>query len=336
MTTAEGSAAAAAEAGVPPEEDYVVREIDVYMTNKLSNLLCMLQYPTRPAWRPLDTSLLNEVRLKPNLQKLEVEYAIKPGPTLNEEGELQVNKFTMTSSSVPCLTNYAVGILRENKGWPSAEQQNDQLHLTPLHTILQMRPSLAYLDEADTARRKEMKEQDATEEGAEVEMHDEQPQALQVTFKKKETQKALQARKQSAAYLMKLEEEESWVKLKLFDNTAPENMAVFDKLVCTNDAAIRWNVSRRQYLDVLAPLPPLDDYLKKQRETLAKQMLSKDELSRLPPGPQVLAILKTGGVVHFSKVRALATNAKTDTLVLKLLQDCAVLIRGCWIVKRCG
>ena len=110
------------EAGVEEEDDDpVVQEIDVFITNKLSRMMCLLQFPLRPATRNLDLSTISEARFKSLKMgpRLEMDCAIPQGSTYNEESEWKIPSITLKSDSVPLRTNYAIGVLREEKGYRS-------------------------------------------------------------------------------------------------------------------------------------------------------------------------------------------------------------------------
>ena len=130
----------------------------------------------------------------------------------------------------------------------------DELHLTPVRSVLQMRPSLAYLDEQD-ARKKENDK--PVEEEAEDSTGEEEIKAVQVSapaecspvvhnanapappkrftaepvviavrgrccpgqvqFKRRESERAQAARKRSHAYLQKQFDDEAWVHMTYHD-----------------------------------------------------------------------------------------------------------------------
>ena len=46
---------------------------------------------------------------------------------------------------------------------------------------------------------------------------------------------------------------------------SPEHVIPFDKLVCTNDAPVKWTVTKKQYINVMAPPPPMEGYVQKQK-----------------------------------------------------------------------
>jgi len=99
---------------LPYEDDEIVKEIDVFVSDKLD--LYLLQLPLKPSY--MNEPTIQSARYKPECNKLEIEGGIGI-PNLQ-------------SSNVPKTSNLAFGVLK-----------NDGLHVTPIHEILQLRPSFA-------------------------------------------------------------------------------------------------------------------------------------------------------------------------------------------------
>jgi len=144
------------------EEDEIVKEIDVFMSQSLSNQLHILQYPLRPPWRPYNRSYLHEVRYKPVKKKMEMDFRVSKEELENNYDTQTTDPrktYTLASSApVEPKTNYVLGVLR-----------GDQLHLTPVQGTFQFRPSFAHIDKADAEKKKREK----AESGEEKELKDE-------------------------------------------------------------------------------------------------------------------------------------------------------------------
>jgi len=146
-----------------------------------------------------------------------------------------------------------------------------------------MRPSLSYLDERD-ARQKEVQRHtdDEDESGGEEEL-----KAVQVQFKRRESERAQAARKRSHAYLQKQFEEDAWVPLAYHDEQVrgrgwrngprprqaltprtarparrppplrqtPEADEVYGQLFAVAEDPIVLPTSRKEYLQALIPPP---------------------------------------------------------------------------------
>lgn len=121
------------------EEDFVVREIDVYFTPESfdeNTMLYILQYPLRPCWRPYELNeICKEVRVKPWSSKVEVDLDIN---TENDNYDpevsapLRLTKQTLSSSKAADVADYAVGVLRGNL-----------VHLNHIDAVTQLRPSMS-------------------------------------------------------------------------------------------------------------------------------------------------------------------------------------------------
>ncbi|XP_020103180.1 DNA-directed RNA polymerase III subunit RPC5 isoform X3 [Ananas comosus] len=130
-------------------EDSVVREIEVFLTRGPLNddaRLYVMQYPLRPSWRPyeLDERCV-EVRVQPKEPKIEVDLSIDENSE-NYDREvpehLRIKKQTLSSSTVPQVTSYAIGLRKSN-----------QIFLNSIDAIVQLRPSMVHLD-AEPQKRK--------------------------------------------------------------------------------------------------------------------------------------------------------------------------------------
>uniref|UniRef100_A0A0E0I9G9 DNA-directed RNA polymerase III subunit RPC5 n=1 Tax=Oryza nivara TaxID=4536 RepID=A0A0E0I9G9_ORYNI len=106
---------------VEDEEDYVLREIDVYFTPKPfdeDTMLYVMQYPLRPCWRPYELNeICKEVRVKPLSSKVEVDLDINT-ECENYDPEVplpsRLTEQTLSSSKAADVADYAVGVLRGN------------------------------------------------------------------------------------------------------------------------------------------------------------------------------------------------------------------------------
>lgn len=96
--------------------------------------------------------------------------------------------------------NYAIGLYRGN-----------EMYLTPLQGVLQMKPSFKRIDEAFEKKKK--KEEEAQPAAVEENDIDDEVKPLQFRIKKRETERQVAMRQQQFQHLKKLEDDENWVKL---------------------------------------------------------------------------------------------------------------------------
>lgn len=239
------------------EEDEIVAEIDVVLTQELIDQLYVMQYPLRPAWRGYDNSMLEEIRFKANQQILEMEYRLKEEEKSREQ-QTRISSATtgvefedptksmqthsVRSSVVPNKSNYLVGLYRDS-----------QLYVTPLKAVMQMRPSFSYIDQSAEAKAKR-KEAETAEGmkmrastggaaagggGGDGNMESEvkaapaapeelKPLAFQV--KKKESEKAAQNKLKSYQHLKQLEATDETLKLDFASRERPDSLATFERI----------------------------------------------------------------------------------------------------------
>ena len=170
------------------EADPVVTDIPVFLS-KAGN--CYLyQYPVRPGHMTYDGSHVIKARFRPVNQQAQLELAINTKSenydeskgeqiALNTDGAAggsnkyfqssKMDKQLLTGSSPLASTGrYALAIL-----------DNEELHLTPVKGVLQLRPSLGYMDKSDKTAR-----QEARNSGDNIDEEDNKPQAVTVRFTK--------------------------------------------------------------------------------------------------------------------------------------------------------
>ena len=172
----------------PNEDDPVVKNIPVYLSK--ADHCYLYQYPVRPGQMTYDGSHVVRARVRPVNQQAQLEIAINTkNPNydaskgeqiaLNTDGrETGPNKYFKSSlmdkqlltgtSPVTSTGRYALAIM-----------DNEELHLTPVEGVLQLRPSLVYLDKSDnTARIEGRNNLDSIDD------EDNKPQAVTVRFSK--------------------------------------------------------------------------------------------------------------------------------------------------------
>jgi DNA-directed RNA polymerase-3 subunit RPC5 len=102
---------------------------------------------------------------------------------------------------VALKANYAIGLYRGN-----------EMYLTPLQGVLQMKPSFKRIDEAFEKKKK--KEEEAQPAAVEENDLEDEVKPLQFRIKKRETERQVAMRQQQFQHLKKLEDDENWVKLE--------------------------------------------------------------------------------------------------------------------------
>uniref|UniRef100_A0A7S2WQ83 DNA-directed RNA polymerase III subunit RPC5 n=1 Tax=Rhizochromulina marina TaxID=1034831 RepID=A0A7S2WQ83_9STRA len=224
------------------EVDEVVREIPVYLSTELSDSLHVVQYPlfsihrAGPDAAPMEPPLPSNARIRARHSKLELGVNIGdqhvPGGVDHydepDEEELfsrqQIKEHRYVSSRVPHQTHYAIGAMRDGA-----------LHLTPVHRILQMRPSLAHIDQADEADQDQFVDEDGMDQArsasaAGAKKKDVKP--TQQAYRKRETQRAMNARLNSWTHLHTQELLDPFVDLAIHPADSGKADDEFEKMFC--------------------------------------------------------------------------------------------------------
>ncbi|KAG1440069.1 hypothetical protein G6F56_012057 [Rhizopus delemar] len=263
------------------EEDEILAEYPVYLNNELSKYLYLFQYPMRSspfngrtgptAARlkphskmvevdlPLDTRSasystergedfamgLNDKTIKTAYDRRMEEHEEELGGFYNKtpkktEEEL-LDKMTLTSTSIPSQTKYAVGMIR-----------NQELHLTPINTTVQLRPGFKYIDKIDDkwkAANKRIQDVEKQEEKKKV-AETNQAQSVQVSVKNVE--RSGNIRKNQYSMAVKNADEEDWQPIAYYDEYSLQAEKVSEKLYAVNREELQCTTSNEEYLDQLS------------------------------------------------------------------------------------
>lgn len=107
--------------------------------------------------------------------------------------------------------------------------------MTPVETMIALRPALDYLDESD-ARAKSAAKKIETESA--TSSTQDKLKAVQVQFRKRETEEQMAARLSSYAYLQRKVEEDPWVEMEHFAPHSTESLTLADRLISPTTAPI--------------------------------------------------------------------------------------------------
>ncbi|XP_067671933.1 DNA-directed RNA polymerase III subunit RPC5-like isoform X1 [Haliotis asinina] len=325
------------------DDDPVEQEINVYLSKSLAQNLCLFQYPVRPAHMTYDSVAHLSARVKPTQKKVELElnintrspnYARSKGEqiALNVDGtpatrkgerfygSEMMDKQVLTSSSCSMSTNrYAAGVLKEG-----------ELHLTPLHGLVQLRPGFSYLDHADTRPKPDLTAGGDVGDSSQDEM-EEEAKPVTVKFARHESEEAKARRMASYEYLKQRMNEEPWVQVEChgIEDTMAESERLL-LLATQGDDMSEFQMARKDYMHCL--MPPTTEQTE-DMPAMPNNVLSLTQLRTLPLPDQVRTLLINVKVLRLSQLLALLPQGTDPAAVLRSLQQVAVLIQGCWVVK---
>ncbi|NXQ96340.1 RPC5 polymerase, partial [Sagittarius serpentarius] len=324
------------------EDDPIIQEIDVFLARSLLEKLYLFQYPIRPASMTYDDVTHLSAKIKPKQQKVELEMAIDTlNPNycrskgeqiaLNVDGTCTDETSTYSSKLMDkqtfCSSQAASNVSR----YAAAVYKKGELHLTPLHGILQLRPSFTYLDKADAKHR----EREAANEGGDSSQDEAEDDVKQITvrFSRPETEQARQRRVQSYEFLQKRQAEEHWVHLHYYglkdSRSEHERQYLFSQGhgLTENTELIK---SPSEYLMMLMP-PSIEE--ENDKPMAPSNVLSMAQLRTLPLADQIKILMKNVKVMPFANLMSLLGSGTDSTAVLRCIQQVAMLVQGNWVVK---
>ncbi|XP_038985804.1 DNA-directed RNA polymerase III subunit RPC5 isoform X2 [Phoenix dactylifera] len=289
-------------------EDTVVREIDVFFTPApLDEDTCLyvMQYPLRPSWRPYELDeRCEEVRVKPKQSKIEVDLSLD----VNSENydrdvdePMRIEKQTLSSSKASFATSYAVGILRGN-----------QLHLNPVHAVVQLRPSMSHIDAGLQGRKHSAKGVQGSAKST-----DEIPEPPKPSVR--------QGKKVSEDSNENINDYEPWISLEYHPIDSPFAERYHQKMAAEENNLIQFTMQPSDYVNTLCPGTSTDKKRTKgpPRRVLLSMPLEERLKKWLTEGSQVN---RFDALMHLAP-----TNSEKD--VLKVLQLHAYLVQGLWVTK---
>ncbi|XP_034830729.1 DNA-directed RNA polymerase III subunit RPC5 [Maniola hyperantus] len=320
------------------EEDPVVQEIPVYLSQALSEHLYIYQYPVRPANRDWKDVKVTNASIKPknHLVRMEIgldTYSDKYCPSKGEQIALntdgpQESRYIkdkekersqyfrngimdkiVYESSAPCVEtqHYAVAVL-----------QDKELHCTPVQGIVQLRPSYSYFDKQDKRKVDKSKAENSDEE-------EKEPEAQQVTvkFARVETDMAKKAREKSYESVSQRIANEPWYdalwKHSETDHAELERLKLFS---ATSSDGSALTLKPSDYVRALVP-PSTDEA---EMAPATKPSLQD----------QIKEILISAKLMTFTELRGTLRGEErsvSETALLTALGAAACCVRGLWAAR---
>lgn len=244
------------------EQDPVVLRVPVYIRPSTEQRpVCLFQYPLRPRWRPYNLDQSHSARVRPQQRHFEVTLGTECSPAnFDGDSDSPMSSISLASTITSPKTSYAIGLLHADlQGVPEA------LCITPLDTTVQLRPSFAQIDAAEApsglasgaasaaggsaastpARRTKRVmfdvedddddgdgsgAEDAGTLGADEDFGDDDDDAGGSTvapqFRPAQTEREIEARRSSHAYLMEKREAEPWSNATMYERESEDSRAV--------------------------------------------------------------------------------------------------------------
>ena len=300
------------------DEDEIVEQGSVFISTRLANKLRLFQFPAHSRSQP------STVKYKPvsKITRFEFEFDQENyDEEMAEElvGELsteRLDKLVLKSHVVPIQAKYFVGIM---------DSKND-LHLTELGGIHQMRPDLSYIDKR-IEMEKESKARMNYEELKElIPNYDEDAKAIQVSVRAANDEEG--AKKANAAELRMKVQNEDFVELKVHLSGSEKSQTYMERMLCDGDEVIPVPIDNNEsILEKIVQAPEVD--IVGQNFDSNSSFL---QTGHLILGDRLTMLLLNAHCIRFSTVQELFSEFTEQDLTFAL-SKLAVCINGIWIIK---
>ncbi|XP_062954916.1 DNA-directed RNA polymerase III subunit RPC5 isoform X4 [Cynocephalus volans] len=250
---------------------------------------------------------------------------------LNVDGACADETSTYSSKLMDKQTFCSSQTTSNTSRYAAALYRQGELHLTPLHGILQLRPSFSYLDKADAKHR----EREAANEAGDSSQDEAEEDVKQITvrFSRPESEQARQRRVQSYEFLQKKHAEEPWVHLHYHGLRDSRSEHERQYLLCQGSSGVENTElikSPSEYLMML--MPPSQEEVK-DKPVAPSNVLSMAQLRTLPLADQIKILMKNVKVMPFANLMSLLGPSVDSVAVLRGIQKVAMLVQGNWVVK---
>lgn len=293
-------------------DDEIVQEIDVFLSPELSEQIHLMQFPLQNQ----AFSSPENARVRPRHCMMELDFQIPED--IGDYGSYQMSTRTYASHTIPVSTHLALGKMISK---PGAEG----LHLVPLSRITQMRPSFGHVDEATNAATATTDDEDFIQRESEAASSLERKP---LTFQKKESERAVLARKSTYAYKKLSEESEMWIPLNVNDRESDEAKSLMEKVVCPSpevnllDETMQNDDSNtsleQKYAASLNYLP----------STQNGQPKEEDDTDMDGIVTKLVGLLQGGWPIPYSILKNEFSLSVSDASLFEALGSCAFLVRG--------
>ncbi|KAK6624156.1 hypothetical protein RUM44_011014 [Polyplax serrata] len=319
------------------EESPILKEIPMYLSQALAEKLVLYQYPLEHTGLNTENSNVIQCSIKQNPHEIMLDlekntnsanYSIAKGEqfAINVDGTDTINKnpeeimFPKNIMDRQMLIgrslgeqNFAVGIFHEN-----------EIHLTPLKNVTLLRPSFKYIDKGDKRSKRELKDIEGDGSGED----EEELKQITVKFARQESEKTRKAREKSFGYVNQMNSKETWYTSNFYSKRSDRSEIEFGKFYCTkpNDRAKEIKMNTEEIVEGACSID----------ENESKSSTHGDSLSflkSLPITEKVKRLLYQARLINFSKFIKYLGNTCDTQEYLKIVQQFAVLVQGCWVVQ---
>ncbi|PXF41142.1 DNA-directed RNA polymerase III subunit RPC5 [Gracilariopsis chorda] len=329
------------------EDDPVVGEIDVFFrTPDQNNELHLMQYPLRHALSAIGSERkIHDVQLRPRHARIQMRLALYPesddfthtksfnqNPILEKKiGQEQ----TLTSQAhlQPPQSNYTIGCFVPDT--PSGPA----FTIVPIRAVQQLRPTFSHIDDHDRQQLIARAERKGLLPSGTVEA----PSAaspLTLSFRRRETERAAERRRNSYATLKQRERSDAWIPIQFAhrhrDDVLAKKQALFSAFdhIDVKDTLFERGTSYRDLFETHTRHMRAGFVAK--AGGVRKEPLSAQQLHVLGTDAAVVQAMEQARIVRFAELHRLIGLHRPEDEVLSALRKAAYCVRGLWVVKKCG
>lgn len=223
----------------------------------------------------------------------------------------------ISSKPIENSERYVLGIL-----------QDKELYISPIKSILQMRPNFIYFDKMDK-RNKEEQAANINADGVEDE-----PKQVTVKFAREENDSIRKARERSYNFISKKLADEPWCETMWYGKETKQAEMERGKFFSgandsTGDAL---NLSQDDYIKSLILSEGSDNFI---TNLVQPKVVNKAQLQTMTLSDQIRIILTDVRLVRFDKLMEMLSSVNalsTTEKVLRTLPSVGILLKGCWTI----
>lgn len=276
-------------------------QIPLFISKTLADKLYVLQYPTKK--QNDDDDMVSRASIKPMNQEISIDYTLDTSSrhydtfkgeqfAVTADGKDKSDKSTFSSGTMDRQTYVSTRTVdncaRYVVGYSTnCHDRGKEIHLSIVKSLLQMRPSFAYFDKADTRKKAEQK----TEQESDAE--EDEPKQVTVKFARTESDRTRKAREKSFNYLSKKSADEPWCETSWHGKHSVQAQLERQKMFCSTDetTAHTFSLTNSEYLEALVPAER--DYSNGDL-AVPVHIASLGKLKTLPLNDQIKQILING------------------------------------------
>ncbi|XP_037939259.1 DNA-directed RNA polymerase III subunit RPC5 [Teleopsis dalmanni] len=321
------------------DDDEIVEEIPVYLSKNLEDSLFVFQYPTKSQIGNFDNAEVINCCVKPVNQEVKVDFALNVESKFydsfkGEQFAISADGKTQQKNERP---TYKRGLmdkqtflsqrpLDDPSKYTVAIYADNEIHISPLSSILQLRPAFSHFDKED--RRKKAEQKALNEEDDEEEL-----QHVTVKFARTGGKKV----KEKPGYdnFVKKSSDEPWCETFWHPRLSSTAELQKQKLFATNQQTnLFFTQEPYKYMKKLISSSGQDQGID---AVLPNRIVSKARLKSMSLVEQLRILLRDGRMLSYPDVvnfmQENIDNTITADKVLRTLPQVGILIHGNWVAQ---